>query len=400
MASINVRKETGKLFITFHLNAKRCREQTSLSDTKANRKRLEKIAEKIQSEIDSGTFNYATYFPNSKALKQLQPVGTAASAVFTQQPLGTPLRTDTPIFSDYVDSWKELNQPLWRESYRKSIESSLRAHLLPWFGEKRVSDIVKLDILEFRAHLAKAKSERKRVRSPRTINRNLKLLRSILSEAADQYEFKSPFIGVKLLKEQKHHIEPLSLAEVQQLLKNVREDYRNYFQIRFFTGMRSGEMHGLRWENVDFERNEILVRETYADKRVEYTKNDGSQREIYLSAPVKSALHAQYQITGEQNYVFCTANGQPLDTPNVYNRVWLPLLRLLGYKKRRLYETRHTCATLWLAAGESPEWIARQLGHVDTTMLFKTYSRYVPNMTRQDGSAMDRLLETLGGPRC
>ena len=49
-------------------------------------------------------------------------------------------------------------------------------------------------------------------------------------------------------------------------------------------------------------------------------------------------------------------------------------------------------ATLWLAAGEAPEWIARQLGHTSTEMLFRVYSRFIPNLTRQDGSAMDRLL--------
>jgi integrase len=55
---------------------------------------------------------------------------------------------------------------------------------------------------------------------------------------------------------------------------------------------------------------------------------------------------------------------------------------------------RHTAATLWLASGEAPEWIARQLGHANTQMLFSVYSRFVPNMTRQDGSAIDRLLAT------
>ena len=53
-----------------------------------------------------------------------------------------------------------------------------------------------------------------------------------------------------------------------------------------------------------------------------------------------------------------------------------------------------TAATLWLASGEAPEWVARQLGHASTQMLFQVYSLYVPNMTRQDGSAIDRLLAT------
>jgi integrase len=64
----------------------------------------------------------------------------------------------------------------------------------------------------------------------------------------------------------------------------------------------------------------------------------------------------------------------------------------LGLKVRRAYQTRHTAATLWLAAGENPEWIARQMGHSTTEMLFRVYSRYVPNITRQDGSAFERLM--------
>lgn len=73
-------------------------------------------------------------------------------------------------------------------------------------------------------------------------------------------------------------------------------------------------------------------------------------------------------------------------------RVWYPLLAYLGLEKRRPYQTRHTAATLWLASGEAPEWIARQMGHTSTEMLFRVYSRYVPNLTRQDGSAFERLL--------
>lgn len=90
------------------------------------------------------------------------------------------------------------------------------------------------------------------------------------------------------------------------------------------------------------------------------------------------------------------ALGGPLYHNNVRRRVWRPLLRHLGLRIRRPYQTRHTAATLWLAAGESPEWIARQMGHTTTEMLFRVYSRYVPNLTRQDGSAFDRLLKKHG----
>ena len=58
---------------------------------------------------------------------------------------------------------------------------------------------------------------------------------------------------------------------------------------------------------------------------------------------------------------------------------------------------RHTAATLWLAAGESPEWIATQMGHANTEMLFRVYSRYVPNLTRKDGSAANAMFSKVVG---
>lgn len=104
------------------------------------------------------------------------------------------------------------------------------------------------------------------------------------------------------------------------------------------------------------------------------------------------ALLDQRKSTGGKDFVFCSRTGGPLCHSNLTKRVWYPLLRHLGLRKRRPYQTRHTAATLWLASGENPEWIARQMGHTTTEMLFRVYSRYVPNLTRQDGSAFERLL--------
>jgi integrase len=135
------------------------------------------------------------------------------------------------------------------------------------------------------------------------------------------------------------------------------------------------------------------VRETFVLGEDEYTKTDGSQRDIQMSQPVFDALQRQQGVTAKaSDYVFCNLAGQPLDNKNFSDRIWYPLLRHLDLEKRRPYQMRHTAATLWLASGEAPEWIARQLGHTSTEMLFRVYSRYVPNLTRQDGSAMERLL--------
>ncbi len=214
-----------------------------------------------------------------------------------------------------------------------------------------------------------------------------------MTEAADRYEFTCPFRGIKSLKIQKVDVEPFTLEEVRRILDNVRDDFKAYYTVRFFTGMRTAEIDGLKWKYIDFDRRQILIRETVVDGNITYTKTDGSQREIHMSQPVYDALREQQRLTAEHDFVFATRLGTPMAHNNVTKRVWYPLLRYLGIKERRPYQTRHTAATLWLAAGESPEWIARQMGHTSTEMLFRVYSRYVPNLTRQDGSAFDRLLQ-------
>ena len=115
-----------------------------------------------------------------------------------------------------------------------------------------------------------------------------------------------------------------------------------------------------------------------------------------MSEPVYHALlQQQSRNQKDSEFVFFNREGGPLDYRLVSKRVWHPLLRILGLKPRRAYQTRHTAATLWLAAGENPEWIARQLGHSTTEMLFRVYSRYIPNITRQDGSAFEVMLAKL-----
>jgi integrase len=257
-----------------------------------------------------------------------------------------------------------------------------------------VSQVTKADILTFRATLAKVTARGKTTPlSARRINKIFGPLRQILNEAADRFDFRTPFHNIKPLKIRKTDIKPFTLDDVKLITHTVRADFKHYFTVRFFTGMRTGEVDGLKWKYVDFERRLIMVRETVVAGEEEYTKNDGSQRDIQMSQVVYDALREQEKATRKTSaFVFCNNLGKPLDHKNVTNRVWYPLLRHLGIEKRRPYQCRHTAATLWLAAGENPEWIARQMGHTTTEMLFRVYSRFVPNLTRQDGSAFERLL--------
>jgi integrase len=376
----------------FRYAGERLREYTVLTDTPANRKRLQKALDRIETEIALGSFDYAKTFGKTLPSGKNEDVEEITKAAVSTSDRSN----STPLFRVFAEQWFAEVEVTWRRSYRVTQKGALDKYLFPFFEGKEVGHITKADVLAFRASLAKVTTRKSLgTLSNRRVNAVMKPLRQILNEAADRFNFNSAFRNIKPLKMKRSDVQPFTLDEVELILNTSRADYRNYFNVRFFTGMRTGEAHGLKWKYVDFERRLILVRESIVLNEEDELKTDGSVRDIQMSQVVYDALKAQYHAAGKSaGYVFCNQAGQPINNQNFLNRVWNPLLRHLGLEHRRAYQMRHTAATLWLASGEAPEWIARQLGHTSTEMLFRVYSRYVPNLTRQDGSAMERLLAT------
>ena len=385
MASIRTRY--GKLTIDFRYLNKRCRETTAMEDTPNNRKKLEKAIERMEAEMLLGVFDYAKYFPKSARLAEIKAAENQINAVSSK----------APVFSKYCEIWVADKEIEWRSSYAEKIRIVIRKYLTPYFGTISVINIKKSDILGFRSSLAKVTyGNNQECLSPSRINQIMTVLRMILDSAAEQYDFDSPYKNIKNLKQGKIEVTPFSLEEVHKILSTVRDDFKPYYTIRFFTGMRTSEIDGLQWENIDLQRREIHIREALVNGVLGGTKTYGSDRTIQMSDRVYQAFLQQKSLNnGKSSFVFCNRDGGPLDYRLVNKRVWHPLLRFLGLKPRRAYQTRHTAATLWLSAGENPEWIARQLGHSTTEMLFRVYSRYIPNVTRRDGSAFEAMLEKL-----
>lgn len=392
MAKVRARPETGTLYLDFFYRGRRCREQTALPDTSENRRKVQALLNRIEKEIAQGTFDYAVTFPNSPraavfaSSNQVQGRSTAAETI----------AGDTPLFSTFAEQWFVEMSPQWRKSHRHGVREVLDRNLLPTFGDRALGAITKADVLAFRAEIAQLPGRREKTVGNARINKIMCFLRQILNEAADRYDLKPAFRGIKPLKQKRTDVHPFTLAEVNRVLATVRADYRNYLTVRFFTGMRSGEVNGLQWKYVDLEHNLILVRETFTGGELEDdAKTSYSVRDIPMLPNVREAIELQMSIRDpEVPWVFPTREGNPVDANNFANRIWYPLLRYLELDKRRPYQTRHTAATLMLAAGENPEWVARVLGHANTDMLFRVYSRFVPNLTRQDGRAFAGLVNS------
>ena len=244
MAKVTVRKETGKLVIDFTFRGVRCREQTALPDSLLNRKRVQGLIDKIKKAQQDASFKYSDYFPGSALASRFESAAVLADVAATEvesADLG-------PLFKDFATKWFDERSIEWRRSHIKSLLSTLNGHLVPHFGGKVVGSITKSEVLEFRATLAKDKGRGpKEGLSSKRINEIMGLLRQIINEAADRFEFTSPVLNIKKLRQRKTDVEPFSFMDVQRILATVRVDYKNYFTTRFLTGMRTGEVHGLKW---------------------------------------------------------------------------------------------------------------------------------------------------------
>ncbi len=219
-------------------------------------------------------------------------------------------------------------------------------------------------------------------------------LRVIVKDAIDEYgwfDLHDPFARLKLPKAQKIRIYPFDFKDWQILLKHIAAWYRPYFEFAVQTGLRPSEQVALKWSDID-DRFIHIERSRVRNIEKEDLKTQGSRRFIDIRPSMRKVLEDQKKLTSKMAspYVFINTKGRPI-LQDKLRELWARAMAKSGLMYRRMYETRHTFASWALGAGELPEWVAQTLGHVNTSMIYSTYGRYIRNLTRQDGSAFEKL---------
>jgi integrase len=286
-------------------------------------------------------------------------------------------------FKDYAQGWLQEHEIRLRPSTRAEWESTFTKYLLPYFGDFYLPQIREADIEEFVGTLSHLSKKR--------INNILVPLKTLFKTARRRQEIReNPCEYVRPLKVEKPHIDPLSFSEVRRFLGKVDSHYHTYFFTAFFTGMRPNELIALKWEDIDFSGRTISVRRGRVRGIEGPPKTHSSYRDIEILPPLFGILKEHEEKTRlkfQSPYVFLSREGGLIDLDNLRKRIWYPTLKRARLRPRRMYETRHTFATLMLGSGENPHWVARTMGHSSTDMLFRHYSRFIPNLTHRDGTA-------------
>lgn len=199
MASLRQRVDTGTLFFDLRWDGKRVRAQTELSDTPENRASLEPKLMQVNAALKRGTFSLESFFPE---LATAAPAPSRQAVRPTHQGLESGVTAAfTPQFSAFTDQWFNEFKVGWRKTYITTVRGILDQHLLPRFGSMAIGAVTRAQILEFRMALAAMRGRRPGTKlSPARINTIMLILRQILQEAADRYEFTMPMGRLKPLK--------------------------------------------------------------------------------------------------------------------------------------------------------------------------------------------------------
>jgi integrase len=287
---------------------------------------------------------------------------------------------ESPMFGELAQEWIKIKEKEIKSSTLRDYRSSMNYRILPKLGDTPIDALGYLDIKRFIASLTCSGKRLKNVLVP---------MREVFNFAyRSGFIEKDPMRLVESPKVSKPDIQPLSMEEINLFLEKVSTRYKNFFIAAFFTGMRFGEMSALKWKNVDFKLGVIKVRETRVKGEEGRPKTKKAVRDIAMLHPVVEVLRDQRKRTmGKSEYVFLNQYHRPLFPGSVNEHVWKPALRKAGLEVRRLYETRHTFATLMLDAGELPRWVQKMMGHETLQMIHDRYYSYIKNYQRDDGSA-------------
>lgn len=309
--------------------------------------------------------------------------------------------------SVYLDRWLKIvvKQRVAAKTYQ-SYQDIVNAYIKPGINDMPLSKLTSEQIQEFYNTMMDKQL------SARTVRYAHAVLRSALNQAVKwNMIHRNPADLVDLPKHQKAEMKVLNLEQAAKFMDViVYSKWKPLFSLLLASGMRPGEALGLKWTDIDFAEKRIHVQRalsrTKSGWKLEEPKTPQSRRSIPLPdeviddlsehRDVQDAHKAQHEQYVDYGLVFTNTNGEPPDQRNILVKHFKPLFAENGLPDIRLYDLRHTCATLLLSAGINPKIVAERLGHSSVTLTLDTYSHVLPHMQTD---ATDKLSAMLFGKK-
>jgi integrase len=327
------------------------------------------------------------------------------TAKLREKDLGVFIEPAAMSVDSFLDKWlKESAKQRLRENTFNSYQDMLRWHVREKIGAKRLCDLQGYDVQKLYNELTASGL------SPRTVRYAHAILTSALKQAVKwQMIIRNPCENCDLPKKEKKEMKHLSREETARFLQVAKDDkWFPLFLIAVELGLRPEEYFALQWKDFDFENNVVSIRRAVIEKRgggfyFSDVKTTSSVRSINISNAIVKALktHRRSQLEERMkigadyqnlDLVFASELGTPLMRRNLINRHFKPLLKKAELKNIRLYDLRHTTASLLLAANEHPKVVQERLGHSSVMITLDTYSHVSPTMQKAATEKLEKML--------
>lgn len=320
---------------------------------------------------------------------------------------GTISKPSSLLLKDYLDQWQEscLKGRVDDKTY-ESYVYLLEQYIVPTLGNKPIGQINSMMIQKLYRSM-----QTDQQLSARTIRYAHSVLSNALKQAVKWRMIQlNPCNDVDLPKKSTTEMNAMDPSEVKQFLQAAANHrLKTLFELMITTGLRPGEAYALRWSDIDLDKGTLTVRRTLSrNSKKEYVFKDPKTKKSKRTMPLpdglimslkrhkvqqaEEVLKAKPGAYVTSDLVFTARNGMPLDHSNVVNQVYKPMLAKAKLRHFRLYDLRHTCATLMIKANIHVKVVSERLGHSSAMLTLDTYSHCLPDMQAEASSKMNQML--------
>jgi integrase len=316
--------------------------------------------------------------------------------------------------AQYVEQWlASLRHAGLEPSTIRSYADNLRKHVVPALGHRPLAKLGAMEIQRLYGTLLDGTLGDK-VLAPKTVNMVHCALHRALKDAVNwDLIARNPTERAKAPRPQKQRVKVWTGPETARFLAAADEDaFAALWRLALHTGMRRGELLGLKWDHVDLDRGVIRVQENrkrgdqgnFYDGKM---KTPSSRRAFPLSDDVVAFLRRHRTHQREQRlaagpafethpdggYVFAQPNGRPLH-PNTLRERYKQLIAAAGVPDKRVHDMRHAHGTLSIENGEPIKQVSERLGHSSIAITLDLYTHPTDERKREDANRFDAFLKT------
>jgi len=329
------------------------------------------------------------------------------TAKLRDKDLGINIEPASESLDKYLEKWLEsVVRSRVREATYDDYKYLLDRYVSPTLGAIKLCDIRSIDIQKVYGDMLGEKEL-----SARTVRMTHAVLSSAMKQAVRWHMLqRNPCEFVDLPRMARKEMQALSPEEASRFLEAAREDKLGIvLSFAIATGMRPEEYLALKWSDLDLHAGTATVRRTLIWRKgggwyFGEPKTSRSRRTIPIPRSLVGELadhrrkQAESRLKKGADYqnndlVFASGEGTPIILRNLVRRHFQPVLTRAKLSLTfRLYDLRHSCATLLLSAGENPKVVSERLGHASIVLTLDTYSHVLPSMQQAATEKLERIL--------